>query len=202
MLLLAGYALFYSLSLWLRLTSLIFRFMFVQDSNNNNVSNRKSVKFSLCTFHTHKSLFTQRAHRLWRFVCSLYCSFPLSTRPPATYFWFHFVLHFYFVAAVCCCCFCCMYVRALQTRLHFHFSYFRPVFFSFFALHTYKRILLLCRFYNLSLYVRTPCLICSLRCCQISYTLAHTHTHIASALNFLSCSLKVSFVYILRTCAE
>lgn len=41
---------------------------------------------------------------------------------------------------------------------------------------------LLCRFYNLSLMcvcvcvrecARTPCLICSLRCCQIS----HTHTH-------------------------
>jgi len=99
----------------------------------------ENVQFSLCTFHTH--IITHRSQTL-------------ALR----------MLSFYFVAFRCCptarhiflfplcatlllrCGYSvvCLYVRALQTRLHFHFSYFRTVFAS--HTHTYKRILLLCRF--------------------------------------------------------
>lgn len=58
---------FYSLSLWLRPTSFIFRFMFVQDNN------KKRTISSLHFSHTEREWEreTSRAHRLWRFVRSM-----------------------------------------------------------------------------------------------------------------------------------
>lgn len=166
---------FYSLSLWLRLTSFIFRFMFVQDNNNN----KKCTNFLSALFtHTHIHLEREserdmceaaRAHWLALRMRSL-CSFSFARDRPTARHIFLFPLcatlplrccwsAWQWVWVYVCVCVCMilyvhLYVRALQTRLHFHFSYFRPVF----ASHTpidrdtdTRMPTLLCRFYNLSL---------------------------------------------------
>lgn len=101
-----------------------------------------------------------------------------------------------------------LYVRAIQTRLHFHFSYFRPVF----ASHTHidretdaRTPTLLCRFYNLSLMCVYACVSVRARHvlyvrCDVAKFLTHTDanalTHTHAAYTASKCRIELFVVFV------
>lgn len=222
---------FYSLSLWLRPTSFIFRFMFVQDNNNNNKKRtisslhfshterewerekrRALIDFgasfvvcarrSLCSFSSARHIF------LFPLCATL---LPLRCLPACL------------VVYVCECEWICVCMYVLYRHVYifiFHiFGLFLPCTHTHTHTHTEtdtRTPTLLCRFYNLSLLCVCVCVwVCAHAMFNMFAAMLPNFTHTdASALsyarnaytaseqNFLSCSLKVSFVYILRTCAE
>lgn len=103
----AGYALFL---LPLTLASADFVYFFVLCLFKKTKTTTKSVQFPLCTFHTERGRERRRAlNRLWRFVRSMCAALSVAFRPPATYFCFHFVLHFFhFVACLPACVHVCV----------------------------------------------------------------------------------------------
>lgn len=140
---------FYSLSLWLTSSAADFVcFSFYVCTRQKKKRKIFSLHFSHTHTHTKHTQQQQRSQALWRFVCSL-CSFSLlpadgwtegrsdgRDRPPATYFCFHFVLHFYFAAAAfwyCCCCF--MYIHMYVLYRHVYIFIFH-IFGLFFDSHT------------------------------------------------------------------
>lgn len=111
-----------ALFLSLLLPLVCFSFLCLFEKQKKTTRNKREI-FSALFTHTWKVWRIESpSEREGRQVGARSLSHPLLFRTTARhiFFCFHFVVHFYLAVIVVC-----VFLSALETRLHFHFSYFR-----------------------------------------------------------------------------